>query len=59
MRRLVCDRCHGVIGVYEPLVTIVDGEPCRTSLAADPDLTRNDGPSYHLKCFAELSDRED
>ena len=48
---LRCARCGEVIGVYEPLVHVIDGVAHKTSRAAEPQLTqgRADG-FYHLAC---------
>jgi hypothetical protein len=47
-----CDRCREVIGVYEPMVAVIDGEAVTTSRAARVKLPR---PSrrYHRSCFVE------
>jgi hypothetical protein len=49
-----CRRCRDVIGVYEPLVLLVDGGLRETSRAADPDVTALDGDLYHRSCYAQL-----
>jgi hypothetical protein len=47
-----CVHCGGVIGVYEPIVHMVDGiMPEKTSRAAQPRLSSGKpGPMYHLCC---------
>ncbi|HEV2975324.1 MAG TPA: hypothetical protein VGX69_10085 [Solirubrobacteraceae bacterium] len=47
-----CDRCGEVIGVYEPLVLLVDGEPVHSSRAAE-HWDSLDGPRFHEACFAQ------
>lgn len=44
-----CTRCGEVIGVYEPLVHVVDGVAHRTSRAANPEIVHA-RPVYHLAC---------
>jgi hypothetical protein len=50
-----CELCGEVIGVYEPLVRIVDGRLRRTSRAAEPELAAGDD-CYHDSCY--LSQRQ-
>lgn len=46
-----CASCGGVIGVYEPLVHVVDGVAYTTSRAADPQIARTHiGACYHVPC---------
>ncbi|HST33727.1 MAG TPA: hypothetical protein VLJ80_09450 [Solirubrobacteraceae bacterium] len=53
-----CRRCRDVIGVYEPMVVLLDGEALLTSRAvADRDLP-HDARRYHEACFA-LSEAAD
>ncbi|MGZ4187618.1 MAG: hypothetical protein ACXVUE_06525 [Solirubrobacteraceae bacterium] len=48
---LCCAGCGQVIGVYEPLVHVVDGVAHKTSVAADPQLAhRRADAFYHLAC---------
>jgi hypothetical protein len=48
---LRCASCGGVIGVYEPLVHVVDGIAHKTSRAADPQLSRTQAATcYHVAC---------
>jgi hypothetical protein len=49
---LRCQRCEDVIGVYEPMVVIVDGQPRETSRAADDTTRAPTGVCYHRSCFA-------
>ena len=46
-----CDHCDGVIGIYEPLIISIDGEPYQTSLAAEPDLIAEHRVHYHRSCY--------
>jgi hypothetical protein len=45
-----CTRCGEVIGVYEPLVHVVDGVTLRTSRAARPEVVDAPGAVYHAAC---------
>ncbi len=47
----MCSRCGTVLGVYEPLVCVVDGRVRRTSRAADPALIRRAEACYHAACY--------
>ncbi len=53
-----CDHCGEVIGVYEPLVVIVDGEALHTSRAAAAD-PLGDGPRFHGICFTRARNAGD
>ena len=46
-----CDECGEVIGIYEPLVTLVDGRPHETSRAAASRPASDGGEFYHRACF--------
>jgi uncharacterized protein DUF2188 len=50
--RLMCAHCGDVIGTYEPLVAVIDGEPRITSQAAEPSIAQR-GELLHGECFAE------
>jgi len=39
------------MGVYEPLVCVLDGRVRRTSRAADPELLVKAEACYHADCF--------
>jgi hypothetical protein len=41
------------MGVYEPLVCVIDGVPRRTSRAGDPHLASNAEVCYHAACCEE------
>jgi hypothetical protein len=49
-RRMTCDRCHDVIGIYEPVVIVVDGEARETSRAAEPAIVAKATERYHRSC---------
>jgi hypothetical protein len=50
---LRCASCGAVIGVYEPVVHVVDGTAHRTSRAADSHLAQSRrGMLYHAACYA-------
>jgi hypothetical protein len=59
---LRCRHCGEVIGVYEPLVTFLEGRPFETSRLADPLAGALDGRAYHRACFervhGEIESRE-
>lgn len=50
-----CDYCGEVIGVYEPIVVIVDGEVQETSRAAEQVVTAVRALRYHRDCYAQRS----
>ena len=52
--QLRCLKCGDLIGVYEPLVRVHDGQPQETSRAAHPDPC-DGAPCYHRRCYEELS----
>lgn len=39
------------MGVYEPLICLVDGRLRRSSRAADPELLEKAEACYHTDCF--------
>jgi hypothetical protein len=49
--RMICDRCAQVIGVYEPMVVVVDGHPHETSRAAQPAAGHDADERFHLGCY--------
>ena len=57
--RLTCDQCGNVIGVYEPIVVIADGEVHETSRAAVPELASVPGLRYHRECYLDRDRPED
>ena len=48
-----CRHCKDVIGVYEPIVVVRDGDPRRTSRAAEQDLASDISECYHSACYSE------
>jgi hypothetical protein len=46
-----CSRCGAVMGVYEPLVCLVEGRLRRSSRAADPELLKLAAACHHATCF--------
>ena len=50
---LRCQRCGQAIGVYEPLVTLADGQVETSSRAREPQAGAYGGASYHAACFHE------
>ncbi len=47
-----CRHCREVIGVYEPMVIVLDGEALLTSRAATDATIPHDAHRYHETCFA-------
>lgn len=48
----LCSHCNDVLGVYEPIILLVDGQPPQfTSRAAAP--VRPDGIAFHQDCFMQ------
>jgi hypothetical protein len=48
-----CRGCGDVIGYYEPLVLLIDGQPRTTSAAAEPQVGDAPGEHFHRACYAE------
>lgn len=48
-----CRRCGDVIGVYEPIILLVEGRSRETSRATEPDAGTH-GDCYHGACYAQL-----
>lgn len=48
-----CGHCGDVIGVYEPLVVVRDGETRSTSAAAEPHIGEEPGERFHRACHSE------
>jgi hypothetical protein len=47
-----CVHCGDVIGVYEPIVQVIDGQHCETSRAAQPHLSESlSAVNYHAVCY--------
>ncbi len=51
-----CHICGEVIGVYEPLVRLLDGHAFETSRALELDSAERSGGVYHRVCFERLKD---
>jgi hypothetical protein len=49
-----CHHCDNVIGVYEPMVVLIDGRTRNTSRAAERDHEPLAGECYHHTCYALL-----
>ncbi|MHB8241981.1 MAG: hypothetical protein ACYDHN_08320 [Solirubrobacteraceae bacterium] len=48
---LHCHHCDETIGVYEPLITLVEGQARETSRAAIEHPDELAAPCYHRSCF--------
>jgi len=48
--RVKCWHCGDVIGVYEPMIVLAEGEPRKTSRLREPDAV---GDRYHDACYVE------
>lgn len=46
-----CELCGETIGVYEPLITFIDGHPQETSRAATHPPGGLPSPCFHQLCF--------
>ena len=53
---LRCDHCGDVIGVYEPMVRLVDGRAYESSRALEPACPTRRGEHYHRACYEVLSE---
>ncbi len=51
---LRCHDCGEVIGVYEPLITLVDGRARETSLAVESEPGGPGANCYHRACYERL-----
>ncbi len=51
--KMRCKHCEEVIGVYEPLVVVVEGEARESSRAAEPGLPVYSAEHYHRGCYLE------
>jgi hypothetical protein len=49
-----CGACSDVLGVYEPIVCVMEGTARHTSRAAEPLLARSGQRCYHLGCYQSL-----
>jgi len=50
---LRCHHCEDVIGVYEPMIVLTDGQARNTSRAVEQDGRGLIGKCYHHACYAE------
>jgi hypothetical protein len=50
---LRCQHCRHVIGVYEPMIVLTDGEARSTSRAAEQECGAVVGECYHDACYAQ------
>jgi hypothetical protein len=55
---LRCKRCGEVIGVYEPLVKLLDGRAYETSRILEPVSSDRGGDYYHRACYERLDEDE-
>ena len=53
---LRCEDCGEVIGVYEPLVRVLDGRAYESSRALEPACPDRGGKHYHRACYERLHD---
>ena len=49
-----CGACDDVLGVYEPIVCVLDGTVRHTSRAAEPLPAHPGERCYHLGCYESL-----
>ncbi len=50
---LRCRHCGDVIGTYEPMVALIEGEPRVTSRAAERDSSIVLGDCFHEVCYRD------
>jgi hypothetical protein len=53
--RVLCRHCNDVIGVYEPMVVLTDGEAQITSRTTAGD---RPGERYHQACYVQVHGEE-
>ena len=53
---LRCEHCGDVIGVYEPMVRVLDGRAHESSRAREPASSDRRGKHYHRACYEHLSE---
>ncbi len=53
-RTLRCHQCGDVIGVYEPMIVLADGQARNTSRATEQDNREPVGECYHRACFTRV-----
>jgi len=49
-----CRACRDIIGVYEPMVHLMQGLVRRTSIAAEPGVATAGGELYHADCYMRV-----
>jgi hypothetical protein len=54
IRTLRCEHCDDVIGVYEPMTVVDQGQPRTTSRVIEPDVGELE--CYHALCYAQTHD---
>jgi len=50
-RTVRCRHCEDVIGVYEPMTVLCDGQVRDTSRAAEPNVVDDASECYHRSCY--------
>jgi hypothetical protein len=50
-----CHHCGDVIGTYEPMIVVADGETRNTSRAAELATGEPTGECYHQSCYAHAN----
>lgn len=48
-----CAHCGDVIGAYEPMILLVDGEPRKTSAFAEQAREPHTSECYHTACYPQ------
>lgn len=51
-----CKRCGEVVGVYEPMIVVADGDAHRTSLAASGRAAVEAAECYYAACYLDPAD---
>jgi hypothetical protein len=57
-RPLRCQHCNDVIGMYEPMIVLADGDVRESSRTAEKDSPLAMGACYHRACYVEASDQD-
>jgi hypothetical protein len=55
---LRCESCGELIGVYEPLVRVLDGRAHESSRLLEPQLTGRNGECFHRACYERRDGEE-
>jgi hypothetical protein len=58
-RPMRCLRCGDVIGYYEPLMLVAQGQEQLTSAAADPQIAERRGALFHHACYVTAQKASD